>query len=39
MEVIVTARQRADNVKTLQYEFTPSPVDVRAAVYVEYTIE
>ena len=38
-EVIVSGGRRDDNVKTLQYEFQPSPVEVWATVYVEYTIE
>ena len=39
-EVIVTSRERSDqNVTTLQYEFQPGPVEVRANVSVEFTLK
>ena len=36
---MMTSGPRMDNVQTLQHEFRPSPVTVRATLYVEYTIE
>ncbi|MFT3931632.1 MAG: SIMPL domain-containing protein [Spongiibacteraceae bacterium] len=39
-EVIVTARrQKAENIKTIQYEFQPAPVEVKSSIYVEFELE